>query len=251
MKRFLAAICRFVGHPGVELTAGLIMAGVAIWSLTALADITKTESAHGEFGIVILGVFLVIRSFAVLMESVELIAEGSHGFLKICHTVIVEKLCAVARNPSFELLTALFLLSAGIIEAWEILEKGVYESAAIGYFGIILLSISMLSKALLGLLDGLLIIEHGRHSQGWLFQAVRKLGQPFRHPGIEVLVGLVVIITGIWEEIILEVTHTQGALMRTNHIIITYGFIHLIKFTPHLFASLEVLGDVVPKSHHD
>ncbi len=64
-----------------------------------------------------------------------------------------------------------------------------------------------------------------------------------RHPGFEVLVAVVVIATGMWEEFIVEATEADAALLQTNHTIILFGLIQLLKFAPHLFISLEVIGD--------
>jgi len=55
--------------------------------------------------------------------------------------------------------------------------------------------------------------------------------------------AVVVIATGVWEEFIIEATEADAALLQTNHTIILFGLIQLLKFAPHLFISLEVIGD--------
>ncbi len=92
-----------------------------------------------------------------------------------------------------------------------------------------------------GLVDGLLIVEHSSSLSRpvWL----ERLGRTFRHPGFKVLVAVVVIATGVWEEFIIEATEADAALLQTNHTIILFGLIELLKFVPHLFISLEVIGD--------
>jgi len=69
------------------------------------------------------------------------------------------------------------------------------------------------------------------------------LGRTFRHPGFEVLVAVVVITSGVWEEFIVEATEADAELLQTNHTIFLFGLIQLLKFAPHLFVSLEVIGD--------
>ena len=86
-----------------------------------------------------------------------------------------------------------------------------------------------------GLVDGLLIVVHSSSLSRpvWL----EWLGRTFRHP------GFIVIATGVWEEFIIEATEADAALLQTNHTIILFGLIQLLKFAPHLFISLEVIGD--------
>ncbi len=48
---------------------------------------------------------------------------------------------------------------------------------------------------------------------------------------------------GVWEEFIVEATEADAALLQANHAIILFGLIQLLKFAPHFFVSLEVIGD--------
>ncbi len=72
---------------------------------------------------------------------------------------------------------------------------------------------------------------------------LERLGHTSRHHGYEVLVAVVVITTGVWEEFIVEATEADAELLQTNHTIFLFGLIQLLKFAPHLFVSLEVIGD--------
>ena len=243
-ERPISAIRRIMSNPCVELVVGLIIAGVAIWTLFGLAELAEHEGEarlRGDHGLLVLGIFLVVRSLALLLEGLEFIAEGAHDIMAICGNAVMASVHRVAEHPLFELLAALMVLAAGFVEAYEVLERGHLGEGGAAWLGIALLGLSMLAKALLGLVDGLLIVEHSssRSRPVWL----ERLGHTFRHPGFEVLVAMVVIATGVWEEFIVEATDAESALLQTNHAIILFGLIQLLKFAPHLFVSLEVIGD--------
>jgi len=243
-ERLIHAIHRIMSNPCVEFVAGLIIAGVAVWMLFGLAGLAEhvgEARLRGNQGLLVLGIFLVVRSLALLLEGIEFIAEGAHDIMAICGNAVVASVRRVAEHPLFELLTALLVLAAGFVEAYEVLERGNFGEGGVAWFGIALLGLSMLIKALLGLLDGLLIIEHSSSLSRpvWL----ERLGHTFRHPRFEVLVAIVVIATGVWEEFIVEATEADAVLLQTNYAIILFGLIQLLKFAPRLFVSLEVIGD--------
>lgn len=242
-QRAIRAIHRIMNNPFVELTAGLIIAGVAIWTIFGLAELAKHEGEaglRGDHGLLVLGIFLVVRSLALLFEGIEFIAEGSHGIMAVCHRAVARSVRRVAEHPLFELLTGLLVLAAGFIEAYEVLERGHFGEGGAAWLGIVLLGLSMLAKGCLGLVDALLIV--GRRSLArpvWL----ERLDRTIRHPRFEVLVAVVVIATGVWEEFIVEAREADSALLQTNHTIILFGVVQLLKFAPHLFTSLEVIGE--------
>ncbi len=243
-ERTIHAIHRIVSNPCVELVLGLIIAGVAVWTLFGLAELAEYEGEarlRGDHGLLVLGVFLVVRSLALLFEGIELVAEGGRGVMAICHHAVVATVRRVAEHPLFELLTALLVLAAGFVEAYEVLERGNFGEGGVVWIGIALLGLSMLAKALLGLVDGLLIVEHSSalSHPAWL----ERLARTLRHPRFEVLVAVVVIVTGVWEEFIAEATEADAALLQTNYAIVLFGVIQLLKFSPQLFISLEVIGD--------
>ena len=243
-ERTIRAIHRVMSNPCVELVAGFIIAGVAIWTLFGLAELVEHDGEarlRGDHGLLMLGIFLVVRSLALLFEGIEFIAEGGRGIMAICHHAVVASVRRVAEHPLFELLTALLVLAAGFVEAYEVLERGHFGEGGAVWIGIALLGLSMLAKALLGIVDGLLIVEHSSSLSRpvWL----ERFGRTLRHPRFEVLVAVVVIVTGVWEEFIAEATDADAALLQANHAIILFGVIQLLKFSPHLFTSLEVIGD--------
>jgi hypothetical protein len=240
----IRSIHRIMNNPCVELVVGLIIAGVAIWTIFGLVELAENEGEarlRGDHGLLVLGIFLVVRSLALLFEGFEFIAEGTRGIVALCCNAVVASINKVAKHPLFELLTGMLLLAAGFIEAYEVLERGHFGEGGVAWFGMALLGLSMLAKALLGLLDALLVVEHSSSLSrpAWL----EKLAHIFRHPRFEVLVAVVVIVTGVWEEFIVEATEADAALLQTNHTIILFGLIQLLKFAPHLFTSLEVIAD--------
>jgi len=242
--RAIRAIHRFMANPGVELMAGLILGGVAIWTLFGSVELGEAEGGarlRGDHGLLVLGVFLVVRSLALLFEGIEFIAEGARGFKALCDRAVLAPVRRVAEQPWFELLTALLLLAAGFVEALEVLERGHFGEGGAVWFGIVLVGLSMLARGLLGLLDGLLIVDHSSSlpRPGWL----ERLNRTFRHPRFEVLVALVVIVTGVWEEFSVRATEADAALLQTNHTIILFGLIQLLKSAPRLITSLEVIED--------
>ena len=211
-QRVIRAIHRIMSNPIVEFAAGLIIAGVAVWTLFGLADLAEREGEtglRGDHGLLVLGIFLVVRSLALLLEGLEFIAEGAHDIMAICGNAVMASVHRVAEHPLFELLAALMVLAAGFVEAYEVLERGHFGEGGAAWFGIALLGLSMLAKALLGLLDGLLIVEHSSSLSRPLW--LERLGHTFRHPGFEVLVAVVVIATGVWEEFIIEAAEADAA----------------------------------------
>ena len=243
--RAIRTIDRIMSNPGVELMAGLLIGVAAIWTLFGFAELAEQEGEaglRGDHGLLVLGVFLVVRSVALLFEGIEFIAEGARGIKAVCHRTIVAPVRRVAEQPWFELLTALLVLAAAFVEAYEVLERGHFGEGGAVWFGIVLVGLSMLARGLLGLLDGLLIVDRSSslpRRPGWL----EWLNRTFRHPRLEVLVALVVIVTGVWEEFIVRAREADAALLQTNHTIILFGLIQLLKAAPSLFASLEVIED--------
>ncbi len=76
-----------MSHPGVELMAGLILGGVAIWTLFGSVELGEHEGGgrlRGDHGLLVLGAFLVVRSLALLFEGIEFIAEGARGIKALC-----------------------------------------------------------------------------------------------------------------------------------------------------------------------
>ncbi len=216
-----------------------------------LAELARQEGEaglRGDHGLLVLGIFLVVRSLALLFEGIEFIAEGTHGIMAICHRAVATSVRRVAEHPLFELLTGLLVLAAGLIEAYEVLERGHFGEGGAAWLGIVLLGLSMLAKGFLGLVDALLIVGHSSSLSRpvWL----ERLDRTFRHPRFEVLVAVVVIVTGVWEEFIVEAKEADAALLQTNHTIILFGLIQLLKFAPHLFTSLEVIGEADPAGRH-
>ena len=61
------------------------------------------------------GIFLVVRSLALLFEGIEFLAEGTHGIMAICHRAVVTSVRRVAEHPWFELVTGLLVLAAGFL----------------------------------------------------------------------------------------------------------------------------------------
>ena len=204
-KRVIRGVHQIMSNPCVELVIGLIIAGVAIWTLFGLAELAEHEGEarlRGDHGLLLLGIFLVVRSLALLFESVEFIAEGAHGIMAICGRALVASVHRVANHPLFEMITGLLVLSAGFVEAYEVLERGHFGEGGAAWFGIALAGLSMLAKGLLGVVDGLLIVGQSSSLSrpAWLEQ----LGRTFRHPRFEVLVAVVVIVTGVWDEFIVR-----------------------------------------------
>jgi hypothetical protein len=242
----LVSLRRLVSHPTVEVIAGLIMAAASIWILLEFS----ASSEHGEegrpayVGLLALGAFVVLRSLALLAESVELLAGGTRHIGAGHGGRLARMLGAVAQHPVFEFAAAVLLVLAGAVEAWEAWHEPRLQAGAAWCLGLIVVGLTMLGRSLLGLVLGARYFAHGERDSGRRVPVLHRFFGRLQHPGFEVFVGLLVIalvvLEWVWIESPMESTE---ATMAAETSFLLFGVARVLRFAPQLFDALDVIAD--------
>ena len=250
-RRRLGPLGRFVSHPVIEIGAGLVMAAAAIWILTELPEVAHEtkEQRTGYIGLLVLGAFVILRSLGLLAESVELLAEGTEGLRSGPFGNIARALGRFARHPAFELTAAAVLVLVGVIEAWEAWEEPGPHDEGIWCLGLIVIGVTMIARALFGLVLGARFYGHAMHHRRDGIPLLDRLYSIVHRPLFEVGVGVLIVALVLFEWIYAEPPEEEvEAAMAAESTFLLFGIARVLRFLPHLFAALEVVGTAEPEA---
>jgi hypothetical protein len=237
---------RVVSHPVVEVCAGLVMAAASIWVLLELpAAIDEGERGQAAYvGLLALAAFVVLRSLALLAESVELLAEGTRHIGASRGGRPARILGSIARHPAFEFSAAAVLVLAGAVEAWEAWHEPELQAGAAWCLGLIVVGLTMLGRSLFGLVEGAGFFAHGERHRGRRVPVLHRFFGTLRQPAFEVSVGLLVIGLVVFEWVWIESPmESAEASMAAETSFLLFGVARVLRFAPHLYSALEVIGD--------
>lgn len=237
----------FANSAILQLSVGLIIAFSGFWELIMIGlDEGSTLLMQPSNSIILLGVISCLVSFEHLVYGTKLTGLSIVGEKPRKHE---RRYATVTRrileDPYFQIFLGALIFTAGLCEI--ILDSRLVPSShgddTVWPFGVVILGSMEIMKGMASALKSLMVIEKAEQDLGWHSRFIKWIEIKLRRPHFEIFVAVVLIVLGIWEEIVYEMKELDGVWFEAHIGMVIFAANTIARRLPMLFIGLQLVDD--------